>query len=363
MMPASKFVKAEYVWLDGATPTQEIRSKARLVPVGGRKVSLETFPKWGFDGSSTGQAEGHDSDCALIPAFFCPDPMREEGNYIVLCEVYNADKTPHATNKRAHLREALDAGGKNADAYLGFEQEYTFFQNSRPLGWPQEGYPAPQGPFYCGVGTNKVFGRDIVNKHLDACMKAGLLIYGINAEVMPGQWEFQMGHRGDESEASDPLTVSDHMWVGRYLLHRIAENYGVSVSFENKPIKGDWNGAGMHTNFSTRETRDPKNGMKYIQEAVERLKGAHLRHVEDYGFGLADRLTGQHETCNIDEFKSGISNRGASIRIPMGTAHKGCGYFEDRRPGANADPYLVATRLLETVCQLDLSPQNNHKVA
>ncbi len=361
---SKKFVKAEYIWLDGTIPTQEVRSKARLVPIKGRKIGLETFPEWGFDGSSTGQAEGHDSDCALIPVFFCPDPMREEGDYIVLCEVYTADKKPHPTNKRALLREALDAGGRDADAYIGFEQEYTLFKSSRPLGWPKEGYPAPQGPFYCGVGANKIFGRDIVDRHLDACLRAGLLFYGINAEVMPGQWEFQMGHRGDESEISDPLTISDHMWVGRYLLHRIAENYGVNVSFENKPVKGDWNGAGMHTNFSTKETRNSSGGMKFIQEAVERLKATHLRHIQDYGFGLADRLTGEHETCSIDEFKSGVSNRGASIRIPMATAHKGCGYFEDRRPGANADPYLVATRLLETVCQLDLSGgHKNNKVA
>ena len=197
-----------------------------------------------------------------------------------------------------------------------------------------------------------MFGRKLVEKHLEACLGAGLAIYGINAEVMPGQWEFQIGYRGLDSEEVDPLTMSDHLWVARYLLARVCEESGVSVSFENKPVKGDWNGAGMHTNFSTKATRDPSSGMAAIEEIVSELRNRHDHHVSDYGHGLEDRLTGLHETCSINEFKSGVSNRGASIRIPMSTSHKGCGYFEDRRPGANADPYVVSFRLLETVCEI-----------
>ena len=343
--------RVEYVWLDGSKPSQELRSKTRLLPQS-NLGDISSFPEWGFDGSSTGQAEGHDSDCSLKPVFACPDPMRGEGDKIVLCEVFNADGTVHETNKRARLRELCEKMGPEADSYIGFEQEYTFFTKRGPLGWPSNGFPAPQGPFYCGIGADKVFGRALAEKHLEACIEAGLAIYGINAEVMPGQWEFQIGYRGLDSEKADPLTMSDHLWVGRYLLGRLGEESGVFVSFDNKPVKGDWNGAGMHTNFSTAATRDPSSGMTAIDKIVEELCKRHAVHINDYGHGLADRLTGLHETCSIDEFKSGVSNRGASIRIPMATSKKGYGYFEDRRPGANADPYVVSFRLLETVYEL-----------
>ena len=341
--------KAEYIWLDGNN-TQEIRSKTRILELENNVENISYFPEWSFDGSSTNQAEGHDSDCGLKPVYFTADPIRGEGNYIVLCEVTNADGSDHSTNKRAELRKALDDGGNSHNPYIGFEQEYTFLKEGQPLGWPKNGYPAPQGPFYCGAGATKVFGREIVEKHLVACEQAGLNIYGINAEVMPGQWEFQLGYRGFENEETSPLTISDQMWVARYLLNRIAEDHDVVVSYDNKPMKGDWNGAGMHTNFSTNDTRNPSRGKEAIQNAIDNLRENHSKHIEVYGEGLADRLTGAHETCSIKEFKSGVSHRGASIRIPLTTAKKGYGYFEDRRPGANSDPYLVSARLIESVC-------------
>ena len=343
------YTKAEYIWLDGNS-TQEIRSKTRVLELEKNIDNVNFFPEWGFDGSSTSQAEGHDSDCGLKPVYFTHDPIRGEGNYIVLCEVTNADGSDHTTNKRAQLRNALDNGGSSHDPYIGFEQEYTVLKDGQPLGWPKNGYPAPQGPFYCGAGANKVFGREIVEKHLEACEKAGLNIYGVNAEVMPGQWEFQLGYRGFNNEETSPLIMSDQLWIARYLLNRISEDYGVEVSYDNKPMKGDWNGAGMHTNFSTTNTRNKHTGKESIQKAIDNLRENHLKHIEVYGEGLSERLTGMHETCSINEFKSGVSHRGASIRIPLGTAKKGYGYFEDRRPGANSDPYLVSASLIETVC-------------
>lgn len=343
-----KLSRAEYLWLDGTANTQELRSKTRMLPYE-LTANLEFFPEWSFDGSSTAQAEGHDSDCILKPVFFTPDPLRGKGNYIVLCEVFSSDRTVHPTNKRAELREILKKGGQDAEAYIGFEQEYTLYKNARPLGWPKNGFPAPQGPFYCGVGTGRVYGRELVEKHMTACEEAGLHIYGVNAEVMPAQWEFQIGYRGFDDVSSDPLTMSDHIWIARYLLSRLAEQSDVQVSYDNKPVRGDWNGAGMHTNFSTKEMR-AEGGIKVIEKSIERLEKRHKEHIDDYGFELASRLTGLHETCSIDEFKSGVSHRGASIRIPIVTHQKGRGYFEDRRPGANANPYLVSARLLETLC-------------
>lgn len=341
---------AEYLWLDGANPTQEIRSKTRILSETSAP-NLEFFPEWSFDGSSTNQATGDNSDCLLKPVFFTKDPLREGQHYVVLCEVLNPDGTPHPTNQRARLKELMDKGGAQHDPLIGFEQEYTFFNEQTPLGWPKGGYPAPQGPFYCGVGSSKAFGREIVEDHMNVCSAAGLALYGINAEVMPGQWEFQVGYRGRE-EAADPLTISDHLWVARYFLHRIAEGYGVTVSLSNKPIHGDWNGAGMHTNFSTALMRDKGTGMSTIEKAIQHLGENHASHVQEYGFGLADRLTGLHETCDINQFRSGVSDRGASIRIPVATSQKGYGYIEDRRPGANSDPYRVSAKLVETICQI-----------
>ena len=336
----AKVSLCEYLWIDGANPTPQLRSKTKCVNfINPSEAKIEDFDEWGYDGSSTNQAAGDDSDCAIKPVFFCKDPIRGEGNYIVMCEVNLPDGTPHETNFRAQLRSVLDKGAAKAEAWIGFEQEYTMFaKKGLPLGWPENGYPAPQGPFYCSVGADVAFGREIAESHMAACVEAGLMFYGINAEVMPGQWEFQLGYRGVEGEIADPLTLSDQLWVARYLLNRISEDYGVTITIDVKPVKGDWNGAGMHTNFSTAETRDPSKGMAAIEKAVSLLANKHDAHIKEYGHDLDERLTGEHETCSIHEFKHGVSNRSASIRIPMGVAQKGYGYFEDRRPGANADP-------------------------
>ncbi|MBI1301045.1 MAG: glutamine synthetase [Alphaproteobacteria bacterium] len=349
------FTLAEYIWMDGAVPTRYLRSKARVVDVGS-KPTIEDFPEWSFDGSSTNQATGSDSDCILKPVTFVPDPIRGDGNYLVLAEVYNPDgETPHESNSRAQLRKVLEAGAKDQDPWCGFEQEYTFFQGRQPLGWPESGFPGPQGPYYCGIGADEAYGREIVEEHARACMDIGLLFYGINAEVMPGQWEFQIGYRGNSNEDCGAMRAADHTWLGRWLLYRIAEDYGVTVSTHNKPVTGDWNGAGMHVNFSTKDIRDKSKGKAAIEAAMKALESKHQAHIKVYGHGNERRLTGRHETCDINTFKYGTADRGCSIRIPRLVAQKGYGYFEDRRPGANADPYLIAARLCTTVCGLDES--------
>jgi glutamine synthetase len=296
--------------------------------------------EWGFDGSSTEQATGESSDCILKPVFHCPDPIRGGKNVIVMCEVLlAATGEPHPTNTRAACEAAAK---KYADAEMiyGIEQEYTMLRlDGTPLGFPEGGYPAPQGPYYCGVGAGRVVGREIVERHTQACIDAGLRISGTNAEVMPGQWEFQIG----------PLSataVSDHLTVGRWLLHRIAEDYDVVISFDAKPEKGDWNGAGAHTNFSTRAMRD---NYEAIIAACEKLGTRVMEHVENYGHDIQSRLTGKHETAPWNKYSYGVSNRGASVRIPWQVARDKRGYAEDRRPNANCDPYLVTRLILETV--------------
>jgi glutamine synthetase len=327
------FYRAEYIWIDGTKPTAKLRSKTKIIP------GKEAPPIWGFDGSSTNQAPGANSDCVLRPAFVCPDPIRGGDNKLVLAEVELTDFTPHPSNTRAACAEVAKKY-KSHDIWFGIEQEYTFFEGAKPLGWPDNGFPAPQGGYYCGVGADEVFGRDIVEAHTTACIQAGLAIWGTNGEVMPGQWEFQIGPVG-------PVECSDHLWVARWLLYRIAEEFGVSATLYPKPVKGDWNGAGAHTNFSTKEMRA---AYKPCVDAAEALKKKHDLHIKNYGYGIEERLTGLHETASYKEFNYGVRDRGASVRIPWQVAKDKKGYIEDRRPNANMDPYVVTRLITDTVC-------------
>lgn len=327
--------KAEYIWIDGTEPTAKLRSKTKILADGAEP------PVWGFDGSSTNQAEGHASDCVLKPVATFADPLRGGDNVLVLCEVYDTDDTPHASNTRALLRPVAEAFASQ-DPVFGIEQEYTFFKGSRPLGFPEGGFPEPQGIYYCGVGANEIYGRDVVEAHLDNCLTAGLAISGINAEVMPGQWEFQVG-------PVSPLEVADQLWVARWLLYRTAEDFGVAATLDPKPVKGDWNGAGAHTNFSTRAMREGYDAIIAACDALGK-DGKPLEHVKSYGAGVEDRLTGAHETAPWDQFSYGVSNRGASVRIPWQVERDKKGYIEDRRPNANCDPYVVTRVLVDTIC-------------
>lgn len=337
-------IVAEYLWIDGGDPTSRIRSKTKVIEIGEDvEINLSLFPEWSFDGSSTEQAEGNNSDCVLKPVFYCYDPTRKGINdVLVLCEVYDADGNPHPSNHRAKLREILNEK-PDLDAWVGFEQEYTLFLGSRPLGFPSERrFPPAQGPYYCGVGADEVSGRELVEEHLYACISSEIPITGINAEVMPGQWEFQIG-----GPNVDPLTGSDCLWVARWLLYRLGEKYNISATLEPKPVTGDWNGAGMHTNFSTRATRS-EGGLAVIEEIMSIMNNRISEHLLEYGDGYEIRLTGKHETCRYDEFKWGVSDRTASVRIPITTSRDKKGYFEDRRPNANADPYRVARVIVES---------------
>lgn len=340
---------AEYIWIDGVKPVPKLRSKTKVLPKNFGAAALEypvdfsKIPVWGFDGSSTEQADGNSSDCILKPVRVVRDPLRMGQSLLVLCEVLNAEGNPVETNYRAQAAQVAEQWEASVPMF-GIEQEYTFFKGRNPLGWPEGGYPAPQGPFYCGVGADEVFGREIVEEHMEVCLEAGLKLSGVNAEVMPGQWEFQIG-------PGDPLLVSDHLWLARYLLYRIAEKHGVNVKLDSKPVEGDWNGAGAHTNFSTSLMRED-GGYDYCLDACQALEQNFNEHgfPEVYGHGYEKRLTGAHETCSFNQFKYGVGDRTASIRIPLHVATNGKGYIEDRRPCANIDPYRVCTFLIETVC-------------
>ena len=326
--------KLEYIWLDGYTPTQSLRSKTMVRNDFSGK--LEDCPMWVFDGSSTEQAEGNASDCLLKPVMIIPDPGRINA-YLVMCEVLNADGTPHASNGRATIEDDDD------DFWFGFEQEYFLWnpETNLPPGFPAGGYPPPQGPYYCSVGARNAYMRNLIEEHLDLCLEAGLNVEGINAEVAAGQWEFQIF-------AKSAKRAGDEIWLARYLLERTAENYDLAVDWHPKPLGDtDWNGSGMHSNFSNsamRESGDESVFTKICDEFGKNVAAC----IAVYGAHNEQRLTGRHETQSIDQFSYGVSDRGASIRIPVSTVEDGWkGRLEDRRPASNADPYKVAAVIVK----------------
>ena len=333
MSSENKF-KLEYIWLDGYLPEPNLRSKTKVVDK--EPGSLADLPMWGFDGSSTQQAEGKSSDCLLKPVAMYPDSTRKNG-FLVMCEVLLPNGQPHPSNFRALVDDM-------PDLWIGFEQEYFFFDDGHPLGFPIDGYPGPQGPYYTGVGYKNVgdIARQIVDEHIDITLDAGIKLEGINAEVAKGQWEFQIFSEGSKK-------AGDDMWVARYLMVRLAEKYGLDIEFYCKPIKGDWNGSGMHTNFSTAHMRDV-GGKEYFEKLMGAFEKYRDEHIAAYGPDNHLRLTGLHETQSIDKFNYGVADRGASIRIPHSFINNGYkGYLEDRRPNSQADPYKIVSRLVKTI--------------
>ena len=382
--------------------------------------SVAEIPEWNYDGSSTNQAPGDDSEVILRAIAMYPDPFRGGNNKLVLCETFTPEGEALPTNSRAFARSIFDqcAGEK---CWFGIEQEYIMFRDGTPLGWPrtsarsfggptvQIGYPGPQGPYYCSAGADVTFGRDLVETHLKACLYAGLTVSGINAEVMAGQWEYQVAtlsfkklgpvlalmfhvHASASSQVGpcEGISSGDEITMSRYILHRCAEMYNIVISIDPKPIPGDWNGSGCHTNFSTEKMRRAPDGLKHIFAGIGRLAEKHKDHIAAYGEGNERRLTGtaylphasagsvgrpycrsslicpfvscagRHETASIDQFSWGVANRGASVRVGNQTFKDGYGYMEDRRPASNMDPYIVTGMIAQTVC-VGANPADDNK--
>ena len=342
----------EYIWLGGKN---EIRSKTRIIGVQYDPNNPQildnpsTYPRWNYDGSSTGQADGTDSEVIIVPRAVFSDPLREGSNKLCICDTYKVDGTPLSNNHRSWASDIFSKA-PDEEPWFGLEQEYFIIdpKTSYPIGF-NDTIPADhegQDRYYCSVGTGNAFGREIAEEHLKCCALAGIKIAGINAEVAPGQWEFQIG-------PCVGIEQGDHLWVARYLLHRVAEKHGYSITFEPKPLKGAWNGSGCHTNYSTKKMREGnpnenKTGLQYIDEAIEKLSRKHGEHMAVYGTGNKERMTGKNETASYDKFTDDVANRGASIRRGNQTIKDKKGYFEDRRPSANCDPYLVTAKIFET---------------
>jgi len=344
-LPQGEKVQATYIWIGGSG--QDIRSKTKTLPCAVK--SIDDIPPWNYDGSSTEQAPGDDSEVYLQPVRFYPDPFRRGDNILVLCEcLHPLTKKPIESNTRSPAKLVFEHKAvKQEKPWYGIEQEYTLFEADgvTPLGWPQFGYPGPQGPYYCGNGARRAYGRQIVEAHYRLCMYCGLKISGINAEVMAGQWEYQIG-------PCEGIDSGDSVWLSRFLLERVTEYFQVVVSFHPKPIKGDWNGAGCHTNYSTLTMRS-EGGYDAIIAGIEKLGKRHEEHIAKYGLHNDERMTGHHETADIHKFSYGVANRGASVRIPNITKMEKKGYFEDRRPASNMDPYVVTSMIAETTILWD----------
>ena len=357
----------EYVWIGG---NNELRSKTKVqdYPDLGMNyepnLSLNQIPEWNYDGSSTNQASGEDSEIIIKPRSVFNDPFRSNRDYMVMCDTYQADGKPHKTNYRNWANDIFNQK-LDEEPWFGLEQEYFLISadnNTATRGAASgrdDGYwflgferlndhnrihrtaPNVQGQYYCSAGAENSFGRNISEEHLSCCIKAGIKISGINGEVAPGQWEFQIG-------PCVGIEQGDHLWMARYILLRIAEKHNIIVNFEPKPFQqGDWNGSGCHTNYSTKKMRED-NGLELIIQAIHKLEQKHNEHMESYGSDNEKRMTGNHETASFNKFTYGIGNRGCSVRIGNDTYKNKKGYFEDRRPSSNCDPYLVIGKIFKT---------------
>lgn len=351
----------EYVWIGG---NNELRSKTRVLEISAdsHHLDLSHYPIWNYDASSTGQMPSDkNTEGILRPVATFKNSLRKLDfaySVLVLCDTYDVNGNPLETN---HRHKANQIFNKNLDdePWFGLEQEYFLMDNNthKPLGFPLHGVPEEQGIYYCSVGTNKNFGRQIVEEHLSCCLQAGVKISGINAEVAPGQWEFQVG-------PCEGIDQGDDLWMARYLLERVSEKYNVYVNYEPKPLQGNWNGSGCHSNFSTKNMRNgtpDNNGLYYIELAIDKLSLKHMEHMKVYGENNEKRMTGLHETASFNTFTKGIANRGASIRIGNENYNNKCGYFEDRRPASNCDPYLVTSKIFETCCLYTFEDLSSHK--
>lgn len=356
----SKTIKLEYIWLDGSNP-QQLRSKTKIIKVDsnediGSILNMYKNEKikasiWNFDGSSTYQAETSKSELLLNPVNFFLNPFIKN-SILVLCEVLNVDGTPHQSNTRNQMIETVNK--MDDETLYGYEQEFFIFDEytKKALGWPSEqgSFPRPQGDYYCSIGPNNVKGRDFIEEYVDLCLNAGLLIGGTNAEVALGQWEYQIG----------PVTAidgSDQLWVSRYILYRLGEKYNYRIDIDPKPFKGnDWNGSGMHVNFSTKTLREDKKNKKEIAvEMCKKLEKTHKEHLKVYGENNEFRLTGRNETSSMEKFGWGIGDRTKSIRIPSSINDPNAiGYIEDRRPASNGDPYLIVNKMVQTLCLINV---------
>ncbi|XP_067231474.1 glutamine synthetase-like [Chanodichthys erythropterus] len=337
-LPQGDFCQVTYVWIDSCGV--DLFSKTRTMDYEPKIIA--DIPEWDFS------QQGSCAEMLLVPICMFRDPFLLDPNKLILCEVLNHNREPAESNHRNSCNKVMEKV-KDLHPWFGMEQEYTLLGvDGHPYGWPRLGFPKPQGPYYCSVGADRAFGRDIMECHYKACLYAGIKISGTNAETMPSQWEFQVG-------PCEGIEMGDHLWMARFLLHRVCEDFGVVATLDPKPMTGDWNGAGCHINVSTVQMRE-EGGIEHIEKAIEKLSKRHAEHIRVYDPSCCEnnkqRLTGLRVFSSIHDFSAGVANRRVSVRIPLRVAQNKRGYFEDRRPAANCDPYVVTCAIART-CMLE----------
>ncbi len=336
-------IRLEYIWVGG---NSELRSKVKVEYVYDLDKwilndNIEKIPIWNFDGSSTNQATGHNSEVIIKPCKLYHNSYSKgfDKSYYVICDTYTPEMKPHPTNTRFKADLSFL---KNLDEKPLFGIEHEFFvldeKSKRPLGFELED-PPQQGPYYCSVGCGNAKGRKFLDECLSEAVITGIKVTGSNLEVCPGQMEIQICNYG--------IDAGDDSLMLKYLLSKIGETHSYIIEWNAKPLKGDWNGSGCHVNFSTEKMR-AENGYSEIMNAIWNLSERHQEHIEIYGDDNFNRLTGNHETSDINNFTYGLADRGCSIRIPKSTFMNLKGYFEDRRPSSSCDLYLVTSKIFET---------------
>lgn len=360
-MEENKTFLYEYVWIDASN---QPRSKIRVMetPCYSRWLKFDYSDEeknafiWNYDGSSCGQASTEHSEITLIPVAFYKNPyLDRDRGYLILCESVDDHRSSAVGSNYQYAKRIFDDDRvKAADFWFGIEQEYFFLDvgTKFPYGFTpydhEKNKSLYQGDYYCGVGGAHIDARQrkVAEEHAKVCLSMNIPISGINVEVAPSQWEYQVG-------IAHGIEAAHHLWVSRYMLKKIAESYGLDVSFHPKPIcepvfENHWNGSGAHVNISTRDTRNA-GGYHVIIDYMKKFAMRHREHMVLYGAENEKRLTGNHETANMESFTYGVGCRGSSVRIPNQTGRDLCGYFEDRRPAANMDPYLVCGIIAETI--------------
>ena len=335
----------EYIWLDHEN---NYRSKTRILNDDGSDgpFCIEKIPIWNFDGSSTKQADGEDSEVYIKPVYMGRDPFRKQmDSWLVLCDTWLPNGNPHPDNTRVTAMKVFSQQPViDSETWFGLEQEFFITKRGLPIGMDSHTFKDSrteniQGPYYCGVGTGNCHCRDFMDEAVKNMVDSGLNMTGLNFEVAPGQAEFQIMTEG--------IDAADELHLARYILMRTAEKHDLTIDLHPKPFKTNLNGSGCHTNYSTKAMRED-GGYDLIIAAIEKLKEKHDEHIVIYGKDNDMRLSGKWETADINTFTYGVADRGASVRIPRFTERDKKGYLEDRRPASNMDPYLVTAKIAET---------------
>lgn len=320
-----------YVWLD---KFNILRSKTKRVE------QVNQIPIWNFDGSSTSQMDYStmNTEVLLQPIRVYIDGFNERNNenYLVLCDTYNINKdgiiTPTVDNYRYGAINIFNE--TNLNPKFGFEQEFYLIDNENHEKLSSLTNISNKDNNYCRTTTKYTY---IMNEFYNLCLSCKIGIVGWNAEVAPFQFEYQIF--GNGIDACDDLVMS------RYVLERYMIDNNYEIKYDPK-LYENLSGSGCHINYSDVRSKE------YMDKYIKALGETHNDLMKVYGENNNKRLTGLHETSSYSVFTYGVGDRYKSVRIPNSTALGLTNYFEDRRPGANINPYMACGALVKVLSNI-----------